>query len=195
MSPRPRKATDEEIFAAAQRTMSRLGPGELTLADIAAEAGLTAGALVQRFGSKRGLLLSLAARYADSAGELMEDLRRRHQSPLDALRAYADCMSQLAASPSAFARNLAYLEIDLTDPEFRRHLVVQARATRRGLQKLIKEAVAEGELISTTNAAALARTVEAIVSGSMMAWAFYREGSAKRWVRQDLATILAPYIA
>ena len=49
MSPRPRKASDAEVFAAASRVMSRLGPAQVTLADIAAEAGLTAGALVQRF--------------------------------------------------------------------------------------------------------------------------------------------------
>ena len=57
MSPRPRKVSDDDIYMAAQRAMSRLGPGELTLADIAAEAGVTAGLLVQRFGSKRDLLL------------------------------------------------------------------------------------------------------------------------------------------
>jgi AcrR family transcriptional regulator len=75
VSPRPRKASDDEIFAATYRAMNRLGPGELTLAEIAAEAGLTAGALVQRFGSKRALLLSLAARHAASAGELLAGLR------------------------------------------------------------------------------------------------------------------------
>jgi AcrR family transcriptional regulator len=32
---RPQKVTDDEVFAAAQRVMSRRGPHELTLADIA----------------------------------------------------------------------------------------------------------------------------------------------------------------
>ena len=53
MSPRPRKVTDDEVFLAAERAMSRLGPAELTLADIAGEAGVSAGLLVQRFGSKK----------------------------------------------------------------------------------------------------------------------------------------------
>ena len=68
MSPRPRKVSDEEIFAATYRAMTRLGPGELTLAEIATEAGVTAGALSQRFGSKRQLLLDLAEGAAASAG-------------------------------------------------------------------------------------------------------------------------------
>ncbi len=52
MPGRRRKVTDDEIFAAAQRAMGRRGPHELTLADIAGEAGITPGLLVQRFGSK-----------------------------------------------------------------------------------------------------------------------------------------------
>ena len=61
MSPRPRKASDEDIFGATMRVMTRCGPRELTLAMIAGEAGLTASALVQRFGSKRALLLGMGA--------------------------------------------------------------------------------------------------------------------------------------
>ena len=52
MSTRRRKAEDTDVFAAMVRVMLRVGPAELTLGAIAAEAGVTAGALVQRFGSK-----------------------------------------------------------------------------------------------------------------------------------------------
>jgi len=60
MRGRRQKVTDEDVFAAAQRVMSRRGPHELTLADIAHEAGVTPGRLVQRFGSKRALLVTLS---------------------------------------------------------------------------------------------------------------------------------------
>src|SRR5919112_30076 len=194
MSPRPQKASDDEIFAAAARAMGRLGPGELTLAAIADEAGLTAGALVQRFGSRRQLLLSMTARFGESAGDLIEHLRREHGSPLAAIRAYAACMSELASSPAAFARNLAYLQIDLTDADFRRHLVTHARGIRTGLQHLIEEAIAAGELSEATDPNGLARTIEAIVSGSMMTWAFYRQGSVKRWIQKHLEAVLVPHL-
>ena len=141
MSPRPQKASDDDIFMAAHRAMSRLGPGELTLADIAKEAGVTAGLLVQRFGSKRELLLALSRRFSGGTAEMFADLRRGHRSPLATLRAYSDCMAHMAASPAAFARNFAYLQIDLTDPDFRKHLAKHAAATRVELQKLIKEAI------------------------------------------------------
>jgi AcrR family transcriptional regulator len=58
MSPRRRKVEDADVFAAMGRVMRRVGPAELTLRAIAKEAGVTAGALVQRFGSKRELILA-----------------------------------------------------------------------------------------------------------------------------------------
>jgi AcrR family transcriptional regulator len=191
---RPRKVSDDEVFVAMQRAMSRLRPSELTLAEIAAEAGVTAGALVQRFGSKRDLMLALSERFSGGAAEMFAAIRQSHRSPLAALRAYGDCISGLAASPEAFARNLAYLQNDLTDPDLRKHLVAQAKASRVELQKIIKDAIAAGELGRDTNPIRLARTVEAVLSGSMMSWAYYEEGSAQQWMRDDLDAVLKPYL-
>jgi AcrR family transcriptional regulator len=195
VSPRPRKVTDEEVFAATHRAVNRLAPNELTLAEIAKEAGVTAGALAQRFGSKRQLLLDLSRAAAGSTGDFIAQLKAAHRSPLAAVRAYAECMAQLAQSPAALARNLAYLQIDLADPEFREQLTVQAKATRAGLRDLLETAVQAGELGRGTNVAALARTVEAMVNGSLMTWAFYHDGPAERWIRDDVNLVLQPYLA
>ena len=194
MSPRPRKVSDSQLFAATHSVMSSVGPRELTLAVIAKEAGVTAAVLVQRFGSKRGLLLALSAKYSDGAGEFIQVLAKQHASPLAALRAYADCMAGMAASPAALARSLAYLQIDMTDPDFRRHLVKQARATRAGLRRLVEAALEVGELDRSARPGQLARTIETVLSGSMITWGFYREGNAARWMRADLDAVLAPWL-
>lgn len=194
MSPRPRKVSDEEVFAATYRAMTRLGPGELTLAEIAAEAGVTAGALSQRFGSKRQLLLDLAKGAADSAGDFIRQLAEAHKSPLAAVRDYAECLAHLAASPAALARNLAYLQIDLSDPDFRAHLETQARGTRNGLEALLAAAVAKGELAKGTDVPALARTLEVTLNGSLITWAFYQEGTPAKWLRSNADAVLAPYL-
>jgi AcrR family transcriptional regulator len=195
MTPRARKVSDADVFAAAYRAMQRLGPGDLTLAEIASEAGVTASALVQRFGSRRELLLQLARAASNETEDFIAGLRAQHRSPLAALRAYAECMAGLAESPAALARSLAYLQIDLTDPDFRAPLVVQARATRAGLESLVKAAISAGELQRTVKPRALVRTVEAVLSGSMMTWATHQEGAAARWMRDDLDAVLAPYLA
>lgn len=195
MSPRPRKVSDDEVFAAAYRAMTRLGPGEITLAEIAAEAGVTAGALVQRFGSKRELLLQLSAGAADTNAQFIRGLRKKQRSPIAVLRAYAECLAGLAASPAALARSLAYLQIDLTDADFRKHLLAQARATRVALREVIDDAAAEGELASDVDADALARVIETALSGSLITWAVYRDGDAAPWLRADVDAVLAPYLA
>lgn len=51
------------------------------------------------------------------------------------VRAYSDAMANLASSPAALALNFSYLQVDLTDPDLRRHLAKQAMATRKELHK------------------------------------------------------------
>jgi AcrR family transcriptional regulator len=194
MPGRRQKVSDEEVFAAAQRAMSRRGPHELTLADIAEEAGVTPGRLVQRFGSKRALLVALSERFTGSAGPIFAGLRGAHRGPLATLRAYAACMADLAPTPEALLRNLAYLQGDLADEVLRGHLVENARASRREIEALLKAAVAAGELQRGVDVRSLARTVETAISGSLMSWATYREGKAVDWIGSDLEAVLAPWL-
>ena len=194
MSGRRQKVTDEAVFAAAQRAMTRRGPHELTLADIAAEAGVTPGRLVQRFGSKRALLLTLSERFAGSAGATFAALRASHHGPLATLRAYAACMADLAPNPEALLRNLAYLQVDLADEALRAHLAANGRATRREIEALVRAAAAAGELRRDVNPRALARAVETIISGALMSWALYREGKAVDWIGTDVEAVLAPWL-
>ena len=189
------KVTDDVIFEATQRAMARKGPHELTLADIALEAGVSAGRLVQRFGSKRALLLALAERFAGSAGAVFDGLRATHPNALAALRAYATCMADLASTPDTLARNLAYLQVDLTDPDFRRHLLRNARATRQQIEALVRSAIEEGTLRQDVEPRRLARTIEVVISGSLMTWACYREGPADAWMRHDLEAVLECHVA
>jgi AcrR family transcriptional regulator len=194
MPGRRQKVTDEDVFAAAQRVMNRRGPHELTLAEIAAEAGVTAGRLVQRFGSKRNLLVAGSERFAESAGPVFAGLRSSHHTPLATLRAYAACMADLAPTPEALLRNLAYLQGDLADDVLRGHLVENARATLREIEALLEAAAAAGELRRDIDVHTLARTVETIVGGSLMSWATYREGRAVDWISEDLEAVLAPWL-
>lgn len=193
--PRPRKASDAEVMAATQRVMQQVGPAQLTLGRIAAEAGVTAGALVQRFGSRRGLMLALMADFAGSAPAYFARLRAAHPSPLAALRAYAEGQASMAESPATLAHHLAYLQIDLTDPDFHAHLGVHARDARGELRRLVADAAAAGELVRQTDLDGLTRAVQAVLTGSLFVWATLREGTAAEWVRADLEAVLAPHLA
>jgi AcrR family transcriptional regulator len=195
MSPRRRKAEDGDVFAAVVRVMHRRGPAELTLREIAAEAGVTAGALVQRFGSKRAMLLA-HARYAAATGDVgVTEPRPPTSSPLEALRSVTAAYAQLANSPRAAVRNLAYLHNDLADPALRRHLLRLSQAARLWYEQRLADAVAAGELRADTDIQALARSIEVTLRGSFLSWALYREGVAADWLREDLEATLRPYLA
>ena len=194
MCARPRKASDAEIFAAAGRTMARLGPAQITLAAIAADAGLTPGALVQRFGSKRELLLAVSADAARGVQASFAGLRARHRSPLAALGAYADFMAGMGASPGVVAHQLAYFQVDLTDRDFHQHTLTMARATQAALVALLRGAVDAGELRRQTDLAALARSIQAMLGGSLMSWAVLREGTASDWITADLALLVGAWL-
>ena len=58
----------------------------------------------------------------------------------------------------------------------------------------ITEAIAKRELAPATDGKKLARTIEAVLSGSMMTWAHYRQGTAATWMREDLDAVLAPHL-
>jgi AcrR family transcriptional regulator len=196
MSPRRRKAEDADVFAALVRVMDRVGPRELTLRAIAAEAGVTAAALVQRFGSKRALLLA-HARHAATTGDIGfgPPAAAGSRSPLADLRDAATVYAQLATSPRAAVRNLAYLQHDLADPVLRRHLLRMSRRARARYAELLTMAVAAGEVRADTDAAAVSRLIEATLGGSFLAWAIHREGPAAAWLRATLETALTPYLA
>lgn len=194
MSPRPRTVTDDEILAATARAMSKVPPTRFTLAEVAREVGLAPATLVQRFGSKRGLLLALSSQSAASMDACFDAVRDAHASPLEALLGAATEMARFSTTPEELANSLAYLQIDLSDPDFHRHILESSRAMQRGYRALLDDAVAAGEL-KPCDTKRLARAVEAVAGGSLIGWAIHRSGRAEVWVRKDLETLLAPYRA
>jgi AcrR family transcriptional regulator len=185
---------DATVLEAAFRVISRFGPNQFTLSDIAKEAGLAPATLIQRFGSKRGLLLALAQLAAEGADACFAKVRAENRSPLKALFASLDEMARMADSPKALANNLAFLQMDLTDPEFRRWSVMSSRAVLAGFRALLEDAIRAGEL-RRCDSEGVARLIQATAHGSMVAWAFHQEGGAGDWMRRDMKTLLRPYRA
>ncbi|WP_043632519.1 TetR/AcrR family transcriptional regulator [Nonomuraea candida] len=191
---RPRTTSDEAILAATARAIRRHGPQSLTLAAVATEAGLSPATLVQRFGSKRGLLLAFAVHAAETAGEPFERARHEHASPLAALRAALVRMSEGVATPEELAGSIGFLQIDLTDAEFRGHAAGHARRTRDAIAGLLAEAVAAGELAAGTETPALAHAVQVAYNGVLVLWALTGEGTLPDAMRATLDQTLRPYL-
>ncbi len=192
MAPRPRETSDAEILAAAARVMQRRSPVDLTLADVAKEAGVVPATLIQRFGTKRELLLATCkAGTADVAGNFAK-ARAKYGSPLKTLIGLLVECSSFAATPESMANGLAYLQIDLTDPEFHAVTLAQFVTMRDQIKLLLDEAVSAREL-KAGNTFDLARLIQQVYDGAMLDWAVYRKGPLAAWMRRSLEALLAPY--
>jgi AcrR family transcriptional regulator len=185
---RPRTRTDDELLDAAFRAIGAVGPARLTLADVAAEARVAPATLVQRFGSKRALLVAAAARAAQRA---QHALPPADGEPLTALADGLVALTEPVRDPAAFANHLALLQLDLADPELRALAVAHARGLRRAIRRLLDAAVARGQL-EPCDTKALAGAVHATFHGAQLDWAVDRRGSLAARVRGALATVLEP---
>src|SRR3984957_5273517 len=106
---RPRGIDDAAILRATIDVIGRVGPVGLTLAAVGSEVGLVPGTLMQRLGSKRGLLLAFAKSPADAADALLGGGRAEAAAALAALAALIVAPAGSMATPETFANHLAFL--------------------------------------------------------------------------------------
>jgi hypothetical protein len=71
----------------------------------------------------------------------------------------------MAPSAEALSNGLAFLQMDLVDPDFHRHAHAHSRATQQEIKGLLDDAVAAGEL-QRCDTRRLARAVHSLIGGS-----------------------------
>jgi AcrR family transcriptional regulator len=191
--PRPRTVSDETILRAAAEVIGKHGPAGFTLAHVGAKVGLAPATLVQRFGSKRGLLLKLAESGPKWADEKFREASARHASPRKALIEALKAMTTQVAEPKTMANNLAFLQIDLQDPDFHALALAHAEAFRRGIAAGISDAKQAGELSRQTDTKRLTEAVEAVYNGALITWAIHRKGRVENHLAKQLGTLLAAH--
>ncbi len=191
MSPRPRGISDASILKATAQAIGRMGPNRLTLADVAKEAGIAPATLMQRFGSKRGLLLALAR--TSTEGATLEPFHAALAAEGPVLEALinllATCAGTFVKTPEELANHLAFLQIDLSDADFYAVALEQAKQIRAGIRLMLDAAVDAGEL-EARDTLHLAQALQASYNGSTLMWAIYREEKIADWVKRDLEAIL-----
>ena len=179
--PRTKVVSDADVLSAAARVVARSGPKGTTLGAVASECGLSPATLVQRFGSKRGLLLALSGASAEGVHEVFAAARAKHADPLDALVAGLVAMTRSVRTPEAIAHSVAFLALDLGDPEFLARARAHAYARRREIEALLREAGLDP---------ALARAVDVTYNGSLITWAVDPEGPLAARLEEDLRALL-----
>jgi AcrR family transcriptional regulator len=185
---------DQTILRAAAVVMGHGGPARLTLAAVADEVGLVPATLLQRFGSKHGLLLALSRQAAADADERARRARAEHGTKLAALAGLATARMALVSSPQTYANHLAFLCQDLTDPELHPPALAAHQAYSQAIHELLQEAVTAGELVPGAGPAALTRSVQAAIAGAGLTWALEREGTLAARVAAEITAVLVAWL-
>ena len=193
MSPRPRTVEDAAILEAAVNVIGRIGPDRLTLADVGSEAGLSAATLVQRFGSKRDLMLSVLRFATSGFEERFESAIANSDSPLEAVFTAAMDRAPVAGEEE-LARMLAFYLSEVGDPDFRAIAVENSQNAVAGFKRMLDEAVAEGELSeSYVDTTELAETIYSLVMGTLLTWTISPDGNYRARIRRELDVLLRPF--
>ncbi len=165
----------------------------MTLAEIGADVGLSPATLLQRFGSKRGLLLAIARH---GAADLPRRIRRA-ASTAQPVTALIEVLAELAdqiRTTDQFANHIAFLMLDLTDPEFREVTAEYAADVESAISEVLEAGQAAGEL-AHADRAGLPRAVHAAYNGALITWGMHRPNlcSPAQAVREQLRQTLAPH--
>lgn len=174
--PRAKRISDEAALEGALEVMFRTGPGELTLAAVAAEVGLSPATLLQRFGDKQRLIAKAIAQGNGRFARLVAEAPR--SAGRDAVLDLFWLLTPDVEHPAALADQLLWLGEDFRDPEL--NALAQARF------RLLRAAVAERLPPLRVSPEVGARLLEAQWQGALNQWGFFHEGRLVDYVARCL---------
>jgi AcrR family transcriptional regulator len=173
------------------RVIQRTGP-RFSLAEAGREAGLTAARLVQRFGGRSGLLRAVFESWGRTGLAAMEALLTIERP----LAAYLDWVRAglTGVSPAGIHQSLTWLQIAAEDPVLRRWHAEHIDRSIDALAKLLRRAIAVGEL-EPTDCRRLAERLAIIGSGALVLSAGRNASGAElaTLAQRELAAALAPH--
>jgi AcrR family transcriptional regulator len=190
--PRKRTVSDDDILDAASRVMARTGPAAFTLAAVGQETGMAPATLLQRFGSKRGLMLAVVSQGAEATRLQFDAALKKAASPLKSLVKMLASCAGFIANPEELANHLAFLQMDLADPDFHAHTLAQSRAFLQGVERFLTAARRTNE-IRPCDIKQLARTISITYQGALLLWCVFRQGQVGAFVRKELEAVLKSY--
>jgi TetR/AcrR family acrAB operon transcriptional repressor len=167
--------TREQLLDAAERVFSKRGVAKTSLAEVAAAAGVTRGAVYWHFRDKADLFGAMCERATSPLDAmLVEAGGRTHDDPLGAVRALAvSALTRLATDPRA----QAVFEVIFHKTELTGELAEIAGRQERdrcdclsNVESILEQAVARGQLPADTDTALATRLLHAYVSGIMREW-------------------------
>jgi TetR/AcrR family acrAB operon transcriptional repressor len=167
--------TREQLLDAAERVFREQGVAGSSLAEVAAAAGVTRGAVYWHFRDKADLYAAMCDRATLPLETMLEDAgATAHADPLAALRHLAlTALSRLAGDP----RSQAVFEVMFHKSEHSAELAPIAERKQRErrhcltqVERVLQQAVAKGQLPKDTDTALATQALHAYIAGIMHEW-------------------------
>ncbi|PPK68010.1 TetR/AcrR family transcriptional regulator [Actinokineospora auranticolor] len=184
---RPKTITDQRLLDSAHTVIGRVGPG-FTLAQVAAEAGVSVGTVGQRFGSKDGLLRALFTHATAEVDAVMLAAADAEADPVAGLRAAAVATFLSLGDAETAANHLGQLAVDLADEHLRgqlgRHFAVMQERLRHAFDR------AAPLLPGAPAPEVAARVLLSLVNGVSIDWSIRPHGRIADRLGQDVDAVL-----
>ncbi|HTT00129.1 MAG TPA: TetR/AcrR family transcriptional regulator [Streptosporangiaceae bacterium] len=171
-----RTARREQIIAAGLACFARSGYHTSTMADVAAQAGVSKGTPYLYFGSKQALFLALHEQWDDGAGQQVNAAiaalpDRERRSPRAVLHAIAAAIASHVMAEAPTCRILMEARaLAAHEPVIAAAVRAADERTHRQLADLIAAGVRAGEWPAATDPALAARLFTAGLHGLMTQW-------------------------
>lgn len=181
--PRPKTLSDQEVLAVAHRLIHEAGPDALTFASLARACGLSSSTLVQRFGSKDGLVQSALLYAWDRLDEKTERLAATTPRTPEGAVEMLVALSRDYGGIEAYADGLLVLREDFRNPVLR---------ARGAAWKQVLTGALEDRFAGMPHAPpGIGLLIAAQWQGSLIWWRFDPRGPVERFVDDSLRGFVA----
>lgn len=165
------EARKQSIFDAAQKVFSRRGQESASMAEIAAEAGISPGLIYRYFPSKEALALACLRHGADSAISEWHNIAAEFRDPADAFKQMARKSFDEMSAPDAADFSRLMLEDHLSasrsaDPVLRAALIEQREHIALALADSLERMIEAGELDPSVDPHSLGQALLAFYYGT-----------------------------
>ncbi|MFD7078242.1 TetR/AcrR family transcriptional regulator [Nocardioides sp. NPDC059952] len=161
---RPRSFDENAVLDAAMRAFWEHGYEGTSVATLEAATGLRAPSLYGAFGSKEALYQSALERYASEHGAVLRPDGPAREAISEFLLEAADRFSEGGLPPGCMISTAA-LGVGAAQRGVATRPARMRAQTLDGIEQRLRRAVDQGELPDTTDVAALARLVGAVIQG------------------------------
>lgn len=183
--PRRKSKTDEAVLDELLPIILVAGMDQVTLKEMSAAVGLSSATLLQRFGSRMGLIEAALDRSTDLLEQTLAEPHPAGADPQEALVGWLMELAQPVADRRLLVGSLQVLGRDILvagrNRSARRHLALVRRRIEKGLVEMGFEQAAAHQLTAL---------VEAHWHGLVLQWALHGEGALQDWLRCGLVALL-----